>query len=707
MELNMINESINMHLRDYLNILRRRRWVLISFFFITVTTITLATFIQKPVYKATTTVIVELNSPDVLPEADSMTLGGESEYYLYKDYLETQREIIRSRRIAHNVVKNLNIANTEEFKKQFKKAKDPIQVFLKKLKVKPIRDARILKIDFYARDPKLASRIANEFAEIYVDSNLTLRINLSKQAQDWLKDEVRSQKKKVTNAEMKLQAYKEKNNIFSIENQQEMINDALTRLNADYLDAQKRKIQSETRYESLISQKDGMSLENLPAHLVSNENLQRLKEDYLTQRALLAEYKKVYKHKHPKMIRLLENINHLKVLIDDEIKTEYNNALREKETEYENALEEENKLKASLAEQRKDALDFERKIINYNALERELETNERILDIVLNRLKETSITSHMQTNNARIQDIAEVPRKPIKPRKTLNIALSIILGLVGGVTMAFFRDYMDSSLKNPSEVAFSLQLPILGSVPKVLRDGKNIKQKEDIDRVVEKDSHSLASEAYRTIRTNLLFSINHSSGTKSIVITSSIPKEGKTLTAVNLATMIANSGEKVLLVDADMRKPRVHTIFNDNNEAGLSQFLLGEKDFDNISKASHINNLHIVTAGKITGKSAELISSENMKLFLKIASSKFSKIIFDAPPVGLVTDAQILSSLCSGVVLIADGDRATKPLLSNSKELLQKVDANIIGVIVNNISFTKDYYSYPQYYYGKYYTHEK
>jgi polysaccharide biosynthesis transport protein len=406
----------------------------------------------------------------------------------------------------------------------------------------------------------------------------------------------------------------------------------------------------------------------------------------------LTEYKKVYKHKHPKMISLLDNISYLSSRIKNEVENDYNSV-----------LEEESKLKIALDEEKKKALELDRKIINYSALQREIDTNDRVLEIVLNRLKEMSISGQIQANNVRVQDFAEVPMKPVRPIKALNIALSIVLGFVGGIGLALFSEYMDTTLKDPAEIATLLQIPVLGSVPRVKTDGKGIKKKVDIDRIVEKDSHSLAAEAYRSIRTNLLFSINHSNTAKSIVITSSVPREGKTLTAVNLAMMIANSGERVLLIDADMRKPRVHTVFNDKNEIGLSDYLLGKKDFNSVIKYSEIDNLYIVTSGKSTHKPAELLSSSNMKLFLSDAALQFSKIIFDTPPVALVTDAQILSSICTGVVLVAEGNKATMPLLNRSKELLGKVEAKILGIIVNNISLARDPYSYQRYYYGKYY----
>jgi len=678
----MLNKDI--HITHYISILKRRKWILISFFFITVTAVSFLTFTQKKVYRATATVIVDAESPDVLSVKDVVKLG-ENNYFAYRDYIETQQEIIRSRRTAYRVGKNLNLFSMPEYKN----TKDPIAKLLKKLHVELIRDTRIIRISVDDENPILASRIANEFAKVYASSNIALKIQLSKEAQAWLEEELRKQERKVRQSELNLQSYKEKNDIISLKSQENIINDSLTKLNTSYLKAQEDRIRSETVYKSLLGPDGNIRLDILPAVLTDNKTLQELKNDYLKQESILVEYRKIYKDKHPKMIRLMENIEHLKSRIKDEV-----------ETEYKNAMETERKFAMAIEEQKKKALELERKIINYNALERELETNERILQMVLNRLKETSISSQIQTNNVRVQDLAEAPRNPIRPRKKLNIAISMILGLVGGTMLAFFREYIDTSLKDPNEIANFLQLSVLGSVPKI-RSGK---KGSGIEPIIERDAQSIAAEAYRLIRTNLLFSLNHSSSPKSIVITSSVPKEGKTLTATNLAIMIANSGERVLLVDADMRKPRVHTIFNETNVSGLSQFLAGEIDFETVVRPTRIENLYIITSGKPTSRSAELLASQNTRIFLDKAYDKFSKVIFDTPPVGLVTDAQILGNISTGVILVVDTSRTTKSILSRSKELLQKVDARILGVIVNNVSLVKDIDSYPQYYYGKYYS---
>lgn len=702
----MENFYINkeLHIKEYISILLRRKWIAISFFLITVTTVTLMTFKQDPIYKAVATVIVDVQSADILSVKDVVKLG-ETNYFAYKDYIETQQEIIKSRRVAGKVIENLGLKD----KKEFQEKRDPVTALLKNIKVELIRDTRIIKISAEDKDPKQAALIANEFAKVYTESNIALKVDASNSAETWLKMEVDKQKEKVRDSEFNLQAYKEKNNIVgTMEDKQGIINDALTKLDTAYLDVQRKRIQAESAYKSSIDSKGNIRLENLSTLLNNNEVIQQLRKDCLKQQAIWVEYKKVYKNKHPKMIALIENINYIKLRIkSEEMRLKANEALRVKtklETDSEYAKEEETKLKVLLDERKGEALELERKIIEYNALKRELETNKRILDIVLNRMKETSIASKIETNNVRIQDIAEEPKKPVKPNKILNITLAIILGFVGGIALVFFMEYMDITLKDPSAISTLLQLPILGSIPKINPDGKNIKNKIDADRIVEKDSLCMASEAYRSIRTNLLFSLNSSdSRAKSIVITSSVPREGKTISAVNLAIIMAYSGERVLIVDSDMRKPRVHTIFNLDNKPGFSNYLAGEIDFDSIIKYPGIDNLSIVTSGSISHKPAELISSKNAKLFLEKASARFSKIIFDTPPIGLITDAAILARICDAVILIVETSKATKGLLNNSKELLRKAGVNITGVIINNVSLTRNNYYYPQYYYGKYY----
>lgn len=691
----------NIHLKDYLFILLNRKWIVISFFIFIVTIISFATFIQKPVYRATATVIVDAETPNVLSSVSEIVRLGESNYFAYRDYMDTQKEIIRSRRNAYKVFKRLQLASYKEFSD----VKDPLETLLKKIKVASLRNTKILEISAEDTDPMMASVMANEFAKVYADSNLALSTKTAGSAEDWLKKELEVQEKKVKDSEIEAQNYKEKNDLISAEQKTNIVSEALTKINESYMESQSRRVQIETAYKAIEGYKGELSLDKLPSILRDNQNLQQLKQDYLKQEALLMEYRKMYKNKHPKMIALLGKIDYLKALIKNELENQYNVAKQKLEDQYNVAKQEEAKFKTLLDGKKKEAADLERKTINYNALMRGVEINRKMLAMVLNRLKETSISGQIRVNNIRIQDIAETPNNPIRPKKKLNIALGMIVGLFGGIILAFFKEYMDTSLKDQSDITQFLDLPILGSVPRIEVDRKNIKIKSDINRVVELDSNSIAAEAYRSIRTNLLFSLSDADFSNSIIITSSVPREGKTITAANLAVMIALSGEKVLLVDADMRKPKMHNMFNLKNQAGLSDFLLGAKDFDSIINHTAVDNLSIITAGGISNRPAELLSSVNMKVFLSRASSQFSKVIFDTPPINLVTDASILSSVSgASVILVAESGRTTKELLHNSKELLRKVNSKIIGVVLNNVSLTKSGYLNSQYYYRKYYS---
>ena len=679
----------DIHLKDYLFILLNRKWIVISFFIFIVTIVSFATFIQKPVYRATATVIVDTETPNVLSSVSEVVRLGESNYFAYRDYMDTQKEIIKSRRNAYRVFKKLQLSSHKEFSDE----KDPLEALLKKIKVASLRNTKILEISADDTDPKMASVMANEFAKVYSDSNLALSTKTSNNAEDWLKKELEVQERKVRDSEIEAQDYKEKNGLIFSEQRTNIVSEALTKINDSYMESQSRRIQIETAYKAIEDDKGELLLDNLPSLLAGNESLQQLKQDYLKQEALLMEYRKVYKSKHPKMIALLGQIGYLKSRIKNELESQYN-VTKQEEAKFKNLLD----------EKKKEATDLERKTINYNALMRGVEINRKMLAMVLNRLKETSISSQIRANNIRIQDIAEPPQNPIRPKKKLNIALGMMIGLFGGITLAFFKEYMDTSLKDQSDIAQFLDLPIIGSVPRIKVDRKNIKIKSGIDMVVELDSNSIAAEAYRSIRTNLLFSLSDADFSNSVIITSSVPKEGKTTTAANLAVMIARSGEKVLLVDADMRKPKTHSVFNLKNQAGLSDFLLGAKDFDSIINHAAVDNLSIITAGSISNRPAELLASVNMKVFLSRASSQFSKIIFDTPPITLVTDASILSSVTgAGVILVAESGRTTKELLHASKELLRKVNSKIIGVVLNNVSLTKAGHLNSQYYYRKYY----
>ncbi|MFA5388474.1 MAG: polysaccharide biosynthesis tyrosine autokinase [Candidatus Omnitrophota bacterium] len=288
--------------------------------------------------------------------------------------------------------------------------------------------------------------------------------------------------------------------------------------------------------------------------------------------------------------------------------------------------------------------------------------------------------SRIKTDNARVQDFADVPYAPAEAGKRSRMIASAMLMAVAGASAVFFRKGRGKAIKDPTDITGALKLPVLGCVPKIRPDGKNIRAKTDADMVVKKDPLCMGSEAYRSVRAKLFTA-------KSIIITSSAPREGKTISAINLAVMIAHGGESVLLVDTHVKRPRIHAVFNMNNDAGFSNYISGEADFGDIIKYPGIDNLSIITSGAGSYRPVESISSKNIKLFLEKAGTGFSKIIFDAPAAPFLGDMAVLLNICDATVLVAENKRTTKELLNNSKELLRKRGANIIGIILNNVSF--------------------
>src|SRR3989338_8485499 len=343
----------DIHLKDYLFILLNRKWIVISFFIFIVTIVSFATFIQKPVYRATATVIVDTETPNVLSSVSEVVRLGESNYFAYRDYMDTQKEIIKSRRNAYRVFKKLQLSSNKEFSDE----KDPLEALLKKIKVASLRNTKILEISADDTDPKMASVMANEFAKVYSDSNLALSTKTSNNAEDWLKKELEVQERKVRDSEIEAQDYKEKNGLIFSEQRTNIVSEALTKINDSYMESQSRRIQIETAYKAIEDDKGELLLDNLPSLLAGNESLQQLKQDYLKQEALLMEYRKVYKSKHPKMIALLGQIGYLKTRIKNELESQYN-VTKQEEAKFKNLLD----------EKKKEATDLERKTINYNAL---------------------------------------------------------------------------------------------------------------------------------------------------------------------------------------------------------------------------------------------------------------------------------------------------------------------------------------------------
>ena len=550
--MNTRNTEQELHLTDYINMLRKRQVTIVAFFVIVVFVVTVGSFLMTPVYKANATILIDVESPNVLTASGMVALESQN-YYTYKEYYQSQKEILTSRTIINKVFDEFKLSST----KDYANAKDPIKKFLKTVTVEPVRDTRLLKLYVENEDPHLAAKIANRIAEIYVKRNLYY-----------------------------------------------------------------------------ISRAELMNL---------------LKNEYLKMETKLSEYNKIYKDKHPQMLRLKEEIAGLIKKIEDVKSANFSYVIDGENDSEQYALE------------------------------------------------------GLKANNVSIEEPAEAPIKPVRPQKRLNVLLAIIVGLFGGAGLALFFEYLDDTVKSAEEVGRIADWPFLGGIPEIKNKGeeKITEFKKDVwTHINPKDP---TSESYKSIRTNIFFSSTEEHPIKSFLVTSPGPQEGKTITLCNLGIAIAQSGKRVLLVDADMRKPRLHGIFKSKNSIGLSAFLSTQAKAVDIIQKTDIENISIVTGGPIPPNPSELIESHRMKEFIDMAKDKFDFIIFDTPPVAVVTDAVVLSPYVDGIVLVVQNETTSKKFIPRIAQILKDSKTRVTGFILNKITQQSGNYHYHYYsrYYGK------
>ena len=386
-----------------------------------------------------------------------------------------------------------------------------------------------------------------------------------------------------------------------------------------------------------------------------------IKSQYAVAQAQFANYSQRYTNEHPKMIELKAQIGSLK-----------------------------NKIHGL------ESSDLGDKTTEYRDLERQVLTNKRMYNILLARLKEIDLSSTLTVNNISIIDMARVPVKPLMPNVPVNMSVAVVVGLMFGIGLAFFVDYLDTTVKSPEDIKVTLELPFLGGIPFI--KGDDVIQK---DTIVHNDSKSPISEAYREIRTEILYSMPRDNTSKTVLITSAEPQAGKTTTSTNIALALAQQGVNVLLVDADLRKPQIHRIFGIEKKTGLSEFLLGHTTFGSLLNTVGIDNLKVVISGRMPSNPAEIIGSEKMKEFVEQAKKEFNFVVFDSPPIISVADATILADMVDSTVQVVRSGKAHTPLVLRAKEKLLATRTRSLGVILNDI---KAYHSqYYPYYYSRYY----
>jgi succinoglycan biosynthesis transport protein ExoP len=724
------------HLADYFRVLYKRRWIALPVFLIVVVVGALNTFRQTPIYQARIQMLIEKDTPSVA-RLDQMFQSQEGWYN--DDFYQTQYRILQSRSLAKRTIDLMKLWDVKRLgngpepkaaltvtglfwtsvnaavglaRKPFASespapsaAPPPppdetaaqsgrIDEFLGGLGVTPVRNSRIVEIQYTSSDPVFAADAANSVAKAYIQQNLEVKFSASKDAADWLSERLSEQRRAVQASEAALQAYKEKNGTVSItDGASNIVVQRLTDLNGALTKAKTDRINKEALYNQLRAAEGSGALDTYPA-VLGNEYIQKLKTDLADAQRQQATLAQRYADQHPEMIKARSAVQSA----DAKLRGELGKVVESVKNEYQAALSQETSLQSALDSQKGEALSLNRRGIEYGVLQREVESNRQIYESLMQRTKETGISSELRTTNVRVVDKAEVPRAPILPRHDRDVLLSTFGGLVLAIGLAFGFEYMDNRIKSPQELRINLGLPYLGMVP--IFNGKN-------GILISDDVPASFSEAIKSVRTNVLFS-SADEGGKLIAVTSAGPGEGKSVIAANLAVALAQTGLRVLLIDADMRRPRVHENLGLPQEPGLSNLLVGDcKPSESVRRSTASPNLWVLPSGMIPPNPAELLGSKRFEEYLATLLEQFEWVVIDSPPVLAVADASVVANIASGVVFVVGAEQTTRQAARAAIDQLHAVKAHIIGGVLNRATLDRNPYYYSHYYrkeYVQYYT---
>lgn len=721
-------------LRDYLHVIKKRRWTIIAVFAVTVITVAVHAFTATPIYEATTRLIIDKENPNVVSIQEVMAFDTSG-----SDYYQTQYKIIESRTVAREVVNRLHLDKSEEFfpapkddfisnlKRSFMntvtfwadsivsllktdgdtKSQIPegyeedselVYDFIDRIEIKPIRNSRLVDIKFQAKDPVLVARITNAIARVYMDKNLEIKLKAVQDAVEWLHKRIEDERKKVEKTEEALLRYKEKHNIITdfSSDTEKITAQKLAQLNDQVVEAESKRVEAETRFKQAKAMQGTPDMLDSIPEVLRSEIVKEIKKMEVELYKRMSELSRKYGRKHPKIVAIESELK----AIQKRKKQEINRIINSLRNEFKVALAREDSLKRALAKQERESLNLNQKAIKYGVLRRDVESARQMYELLIKRFKETTLTEDMKTGNIRIVDKAEIPKDPVKPRKKLNILLAMIVSLITGIGLTFFYEYLDNTIKFPEDIKKHLNIPYLGPVPTFAK-GENPHSANNPGLVTIHSPKSIASEAYRGIRTSILFSSARSEP-RVILISSAGPQEGKTVTASNLAVTMAQSGSKVIVLDCDLRRPTIHKIFGLKRDEGMTNILVGKKDISEVVVNTRIPNLYAISCGPIPPNPSEILGSGRMTKLIEILRKNYTRIIIDSPPVSAVTDGVVLSKTVDGVVLVVHANNTAREVVRNGLDQLKAVGAHVLGVVLNGVDMSRDGYYYNQYYYYYY-----
>ena len=692
------------------DLLLKHQWLILAVTVVLTTLVAFYSYKMRPVYEATSRVDVESETPLLQSLNDLFKEGGMDDAFL-----ATQVAILQSDELAWDTIQKLGLGGTRKSGDEVVGTPMTMQISAVRalqgqLHVTLAKETRMILVKCESTDPRQAAAIVNTLVDNYIEYNFRTKYDASRQATGWMEQRLDELKVKVEKSEQAMVDYERQNNIVSVGDKESVAEARLAELNTSLSNAQTERLSKESIYKMVAENEAQVGF------IQSNSLLNGLEAKEVDLKEQYSEAVSHYGPTYPKALAVQDQLKDLDTLIVRERKRAVENI----RNEYQAAVQREKALSDAVAEQNIEVEKVNQLLIEHNLLKREFESNQALYDSLLAHLKDANVSAGLRATNIHVIDRAVPPTTPIRPDKMRNIMFALAAGLGLGVALALTREALDNSIKSAQEIEKLTDLPTLAIVP-ITNVGGELPHQASPGlkhlRPMRQDSRSAAalsvirkpgapiSEAYRALRTSVLLS-TADRPPQVLLVTSSQPGEGKTVTALNLALSMAQKGGRVLLVDADMRRPGIAKALKVTLDKGLSGILTGAYEFgpDELVKIERAEGLSLLPCGPIPPNPAELLCSMKMDALVKRLRQDYDHIIFDSPPVLPITDATIISSLVDGVLMVVECDMTTRAALSRACKVIEHAGGKIIGTVLNKVDVRRDgYYGY-RYYHG-YYTY--
>jgi len=713
-------------LLHYLQLLRKRIWWILAVLAIVFTLSVISTLRATKLYQATSKIAISPENPDML----GAKLDDNSPmYYPYQQDLETEAAMLRSDVLATRVIDTMHLDRDSRFiglKSATSSAEDVIPTsqvetdpsrvaslvgaFHAGLSVQIIPGSQLIEVSYTHSDPRLAAEITNTLVRQFIEENFKTRYESVTQTSDWLTKELADLQLRMQASEEKLVRYERDHGILGVDDKQNIVTAKLDELNRELTAAEIDRIQKESDYR-LAVEGDPSTFTKVTSERNDNVLLDTLQQKQADLNSQLAQLRTQFGSAYPKVVALNNQLKQVQA----DIAAEKRNMQLKLRDEYLAALEREKMLNSAFEDQKQQANELNENSIEYALLKRDADSNRQLYESLQLRLKEAGVAAGLNSSNIRVVDVAPIPTYPIAPNISRNLILGFLMGLVGGIALAFVLENMDRTVRNLEQLSGISPLPTLGVIPQFSTNGNNRKplmaissgdlKPESPALVAVARPKSEAAEAYRALRTAILLS-GLGAPPRTILVTSPFPQEGKTTISANTALVLAQRGSRVLLVDADLRRPGLEKMLGLKSKGGLSTLLSGvDKIEDVVIRFSKVPNLWILPAGPVPPQPAELLGSQQMNEYISRWKGEFEHVIIDTPPCLSVTDATLLSPSVDRVLLVARSGQSQKAAIKRACNLLSQVHAKGMGFVLNAFDMRVDSYYYGQYA-TKYYSEE-